>query len=121
MLPRFHKELERRFYVKINLIPSNLVINLFLSFFVLLVKTKIRMKFSASCWFGNKKYFWVLFIASRALCQGYSSSVDFYKRIFLHFISVRNIVQWEYPILMRIPNFGVSTVIFNLLDICCRW
>ena len=55
--------------MKINLIPSNLVINLFLSFFVLLEKTKIRMKFLASCWFGNKKYFCVLFIGSCAVLK----------------------------------------------------
>ena len=55
--------------MKINLIPSNLVINLFLSFFVLLEKIKIRVKFLASCWFGNKKYFCVLFIGSCAVLK----------------------------------------------------
>ena len=31
--------------------------------------------------------------------KGILSSIDFYKKIFLHVISVRNIVPWEYSIL----------------------
>ena len=82
--------------MKITLIPSNLVINLFLSFFVLLEKTKIRMKFSSSCWFGDKKYFCVLFIASHTLSQRYSEFNRLFNRILLDVISVRTIVPWEY-------------------------
>ena len=88
---------ELNFYMKITLISSNLVTNLFYSFFFLLEKTQIRMKFSASWWSGNKKYF--CFLYSKPCCvKGMLSSIDFCKRIVLHVISVCTIVPLEYPI-----------------------
>ena len=48
---------------------------------------KGRIKFSASRWSGNKKYSCFLFIASRTLLQ--KTSIDFYKKIFLHVIPAR--------------------------------
>ena len=53
--PRFYKELKRHFYMKITLIPSKLVINLFYPFFTFWRK-QIRIRFSSSWWSGNKKY-----------------------------------------------------------------
>ena len=47
--------------------------------------------------------------------KGMLSSIDFYKIIFLHVFPVRTIVP------LGIPNFGVSMVIFNSVDIFCRW
>ena len=47
----------------VPIIPTNLVTNMLLSFFVLLQKPKTIIKFSASCWSDNEKYFCFLFIA----------------------------------------------------------
>ena len=101
------------FYMKITLIPSNLVINLLLCF--LLEKPKIRINFSASWWSGNKKYFCVLFIASRTLRQRYA---EFNRLLWKNFLIC---FSCSYYSSMGIPNFGVSMVIFNSVAIFRRW
>ena len=55
----------------------------FYSFLALSQKPKIRIKFSASWWSGNKKHFCVLFIASHALLQSHVKSNRHSKRNFL--------------------------------------
>ena len=52
-----------------TIIPTNLVTNSLLPFFVLSYKPKTRFRFSANWWSGNEKYFLFLFIASLALLQ----------------------------------------------------
>ena len=44
----------------------------FTLFFFISYKPKTRIRFSASWWSGNEKYFCFLFIASRALLQSYA-------------------------------------------------
>ena len=64
-------------------------------FYLLLVlsyKPKTRIWFSASWWSGNEKYFCFLFIANHPNLKVIPNSIDFYKGIFLHFISVCIIV-----------------------------
>ena len=89
---------DRYFYMKmvVTIIRTDLVTNLFLSsFFFLSHKLKTRVKFSASWWSGNEKYFSFLFIAIRALLQSQMpNSIDFYKGISLHVIPVRLIAPW---------------------------
>ena len=53
------------------IIPTDLVTKSLLSkiFFVISYKPKTKIRFSASSWFGNRKYFCFLFIASRTLLQ----------------------------------------------------
>ena len=46
----------------------------------------------------------ILFIARHAHVKGILSSIDFYKRIFSHVISVRTIVPREYPILELVQS-----------------
>ena len=55
---------------------------LFYSFFVRLWKLKIRLVFSASWWYGNKRY--VLFIASHALLQRYA---EFNRLLWKYFVT----------------------------------
>ena len=57
--------------------------------FALSYKPKTRIRFSASWWSGNEKYFCFFFIASCALLQ---SHAELNKGIFLHVIPVRIIV-----------------------------
>ena len=76
----------------ITIIPTNLVRNLLLSSFSAFLETKNKNLISISWWSGKKKYFCFLLIASRALLQSQSNSIDFYKGIFLHVIPVRIIV-----------------------------
>ena len=59
----------------VNMIPADLVAHLFYPLFALSDKPKTRIRFSASWWSGNEKYF-----------------CFFYKGIFLHVIPVRIIV-----------------------------
>ena len=51
-----------------------------------LLETKTRIKFSASWWSSNEKYFCFLSVASVLYFKGMSNLIDFYKRIFLHVI-----------------------------------
>ena len=71
---RFCKKFERHFYMKIiaTIIPTNLVANSLLPFFVRLKEPKTRIKVSASWWCGNENYFCFLFISARALLQRYA-------------------------------------------------
>ena len=77
--------------IVVTIIRTDFVTNLFLSsFFFLSHKLKTKVKFSASWWSGNEKYFSFLFIAIRALLQRHMpNSIDFYKGIFLHVVPVR--------------------------------
>ena len=61
------------------------------SLFVFSYKPKTRIRFLASCWSGNKKCFYFVFIASPAWLQ---SHAEFNKWIFLHVIPIRIIVTW---------------------------
>ena len=62
------------FYMKIivTIIPTGLVPVHFYPLFALSYKPKPRIRFSASWWSGNEKYFCFLFITSRALLQSYA-------------------------------------------------
>ena len=50
----------------VTIIPTDLVTN---PLFALPYKPKTRIGFSASWWSGSKKYFWFLFITSRAVLE----------------------------------------------------
>ena len=80
----------------VTIIAPDLVTNSLLSSFCLSYKPKTEIRFSASWWSGNEKYFFFLFIASRALLESPANSIDFYKGIFLHLIPVRIIVPCFY-------------------------
>ena len=53
----------------VTIIPIDLVTNRFYPFFGLSYKPKTRIRFPASWWSGNEKYFYFLFIASCASLQ----------------------------------------------------
>ena len=69
--------------IVVTIIPTDLVTNLLVSSFCPFLQTKTRIWFSASWWSGNKKYFCLLFMESRALLQSHTEFKDFYKRNFL--------------------------------------
>ena len=66
----------------VTLIPINLVTNWLLSLFCLFHKPKTRTVFLVSWWSGNKKYFGILFIVSRALLQRHENLINKKKKIF---------------------------------------
>ena len=55
-----------------TIIPTNVVANTLLPFFVRLKEPKTKIKVSASWWCGNENYFCFLFISARALLQRYA-------------------------------------------------
>ena len=68
----------------VTIIFTELVTNLLLSFFfVLFYKPKARIRFPASWWSGNEKYFRFLFITSHALLQNHADFNRFLKRDYL--------------------------------------
>ena len=69
----------------VTMIPIDLYANLLLSSFCPSYKPKTKIRFSASWWSGNEKYFCFLFIAS-PLLQSYAE--------FNRLIPVRIIVPW---------------------------
>ena len=84
----------------VTIIPTDLVKISFYSLLVLFNKRKTRIRFSASWWSGNEKYFCFLFVASRALLQRHAelnrlSHVILLHGFFLHVIPVPIIVPWE--------------------------
>ena len=62
------------------IIPTHLVTNVHLSVIFPFAESQKNFKFSASWWFGNKKYFAFLFSASHALFQRHAE-FNYYKRI----------------------------------------
>ena len=75
--------------ISVTIIPRGLVGNYFLSSFYPFLQTKNMIRFSASWWSGDEKYFCLLFVASGALLQSNAE-----LRIFLHIIPVRITVSW---------------------------
>ena len=75
----------------VTMIPTDLVTHVLLSSFCPFLQTKKRIRFSASWWSGNEKYFCVLFFA--LYFKAMRNSTDFYKGIFLHIIPVCIIVR----------------------------
>ena len=75
--------------IKIAATTSSFTHRLFCPF----VETK-RIKFSASWWPGNEKYFCFLFIASLLYFKGMPYLFNFCKRIFLHVIPSLIIIPW---------------------------
>ena len=67
----------------ITIIPTDLVQVRFYPLFVLSYKPKTRIRFSASWWSGNEKYFCFLFTASRALLQSHAELKRLLQRNFL--------------------------------------
>ena len=67
----------------VTIIPTDLVTNQLLTLFVLSYKPKTRIRFSASWWTGNEKYFRFLFVASRAQLQ---SHVEFNRLLESNFL-----------------------------------
>ena len=64
----------------------------FYPLFVLSYKPKTRIWFSASWWSGNKKYFCFCLERVALYFKAIPNSIDFYKGIFLHVITVPIIV-----------------------------
>ena len=73
---RFYYQFKIYFYMEIivAIIPISLVTNSLLSSFVPFYILKTRINFSASWWPGNKKYFYFLFMVSRALLISHAES-----------------------------------------------
>ena len=68
----------------VTIIPTDLVTNSLLSiFFVLFYKPTTKIRFSTSWWYGNEKYFCILFITSRALLQSHAEFNRLLSRNFL--------------------------------------
>ena len=87
------------------IIPTDLVINWLLSFFIFSCKPKARIRFSASWWSGNEKYFCFLFITGLALLQSHAEfNRPFFLGIFLHVFPVRIIVPWSGKTATNISN-----------------
>ena len=73
----------------VTIIPTDLVKNSLLSSFVLFYTSKTRIRFSASWWSGNKKYFCFFFITSCTLLQSHVKFNKLLQRNFLRVIPVR--------------------------------
>ena len=101
----FYWQFERHFYMRVIvfIIPTNFYLYSFVFFSL---KPKTRINFSASWWSGNKRYSWLLFIASRASLQRHAEFNSLLQRNFLTcVIPVRIIVSWY----VSFPLLGIST------------
>ena len=87
----------RDFYTKIivAIIPTDLVTNSLLFSFCPFLQTRKKVRFSASWFSGNKKYFSIFCLQRVTLYfKPMPNSTNFYKEFFLHVIPVGMIVLW---------------------------
>ena len=95
----------------------------FYPLFVLFYKLKTKIRFSASWWSGNEKYFSFLFITRHGLLQSLAEFKWIYKGTLLHVISVHIIVscinlQRNLNFLFK-PRFFIDKVVSaKKLDLC---
>ena len=79
----------------VTIIPTDLVTNSLLSSLCLFLQTKNKIRFSASWWSGNEKYFCFFCLQRVALYfKVMPNLINFYEAIFLHVIPFRIIVPW---------------------------
>ena len=97
-----------------TIIPTDLVTNSLLSSFWTFLQTKTRIRFSASWWSGNEKYFCSLFIASRALLQ---SDAEFNRLLKRNFITCYSCLYFSSMTLSMlcvfIAEIGWSPTLFH--------
>ena len=89
------------------IIPTDLVTNSALSFFIFFYKQKTRIHFSAGWWSGNKIYFCFLLIASRAFLQSYA---EFNKLLSRYFLTCYSCSYYSFMVYLRRKYLRASTL-----------